>query len=100
MNTLFYGDNLDVLREHIKDESVDLVYLDPPFNSKRDYNILYREPMGGSSTAQITAFEDTWHWTDETQRTFDEIIETAPAQSETFKRTNFIDTVKQQGVEW
>ncbi len=77
MNTLFYGDNLKVLRESIKDESVDLVYLDPPFNSKRDYNILYREPMGSSSSAQITAFEDTWHWTDETERTFQELMDTA-----------------------
>ncbi|MHB8174908.1 MAG: DNA methyltransferase [Nitrospirota bacterium] len=80
MNTLFYGDNLDVLREHVKDESVDLVYLDPPFNSKRDYNILYREPMGGSSSAQITAFEDTWHWTDEAERTYQELMDTASPQ--------------------
>ena len=78
MNKLYYGDNLSVLREHIKDESVDLVYLDPPFNSKRDYNILYKEPMGGSSSAQITAFEDTWHWTDEAERAYQEIMDTAP----------------------
>ena len=77
MNTLYYGDNLDVLREHVKDESVDLVYLDPPFNSKRDYNILYKEPMGGSSSAQITAFEDTWHWTDETEAKYQEIVDNA-----------------------
>jgi len=78
MNTLYYGDNLNVLREHVPDESVDLIYLDPPFNSKRDYNILYREPMGGSSSAQITAFEDTWHWTDEAERAYQEITDTAP----------------------
>ena len=80
-NTLFYGDNLEILRNHIQDESVDLIYLDPPFNSKADYNILYREPTGEASDAQITAFEDTWRWTtEETPRTFQEIVDTAPAQ--------------------
>ena len=61
-NTLFYGDNLDILREHIDDESVDLVYLDPPFNSNRSYNVLFRDESGRDSDAQITAFEDSWHW--------------------------------------
>lgn len=61
-NTLFYGDNLDVLREHIRDESVDLVYLDPPFNSSRSYNVLFKERDGSRSAAQIKAFEDTWQW--------------------------------------
>ncbi len=60
-NLLYYGDNLDVLRRHIKDESVDLVYLDPPFNSNASYNVLFAE-HGTSSIAQINAFEDTWHW--------------------------------------
>lgn len=77
MNTLYYGDNLDILRKHIKDESVDIIYLDPPFNSKADYNILYKEMTGESSKAQITAFEDTWHWTEETAKTFQEIVDTA-----------------------
>ncbi|WP_444550077.1 DNA methyltransferase [Candidatus Magnetomonas plexicatena] len=79
MNTLYYGDNLDILRNHIADDSVDLIYLDPPFNSKADYNILYKEPTGRRSEAQITAFEDTWHWTEESERAFHEIINTAPA---------------------
>lgn len=79
MGNLYYGDNLDVLRNHIPDESVDLIYLDPPFNSKADYNVLFREPGGSPSEAQITAFGDTWHWTGETQRTFDEIVREAPA---------------------
>ncbi len=79
MNTLYYGDNLEILRDHIKDESVDLIYLDPPFNSKANYNILFKEPTGESSGAQITAFDDTWHWTQETEKTFHEIISTAPA---------------------
>ncbi len=79
MNTLYYGDNLTVLREHIADESVDLIYLDPPFNSKANYNVLYKEPSGESSAAQITAFEDSWHWTEEAERTFQDIVNTAPA---------------------
>jgi len=62
VNTLYYGDNLNVLRESIKDESVDLIYLDPPFNSKRDYNVLFKSRKGQSSDAQIVAFEDSWHW--------------------------------------
>ena len=60
-NTLFYGDNLPILREHVTDESVDLIYLDPPFNSSRSYNVLFKEESGQESGAQITAFEDTWH---------------------------------------
>lgn len=64
-NTLYYGDNLPVLRRHIADESVDLVYLDPPFNSNRDYNVLFKEQGGDSSPAQIKAFTDTWRWNEE-----------------------------------
>ncbi len=73
-NTLYYGDNLKVLREHVPNESVDLIYLDPPFNSKANYNVLYKEPSGIPSEAQITAFEDSWHWTEEAENTFQEII--------------------------
>ena len=61
-NVLFYGDNLDVLRRHVKDESVDLVYLDPPFNSNQNYNVLFAEQDGDRSAAQIKAFTDTWRW--------------------------------------
>ncbi len=78
-NELYFGDNLKILRNHIKDESVNLIYLDPPFNSKATYNILFKEPSGISSEAQITAFEDTWHWTKETEYAYREIIETASA---------------------
>jgi DNA modification methylase len=74
MNRLYFGDNLHVLREHIGDESVDLVYLDPPFNSKRDYNLLFKTPKGHESDAQITAFEDSWHWGEQAEREFDEIL--------------------------
>ena len=70
-NTLYYGDNLQVMREHIADQSVDLVYLDPPFNSNASYNVLFREKSGEDSPAQIRAFNDTWHWTQEAERTFE-----------------------------
>ena len=73
-NSLYYGDNLQVLRDHIPDESVDLVYLDPPFNSNASYNVLFREKSGEESPAQIKAFTDTWEWTLETERTFEEDI--------------------------
>jgi site-specific DNA-methyltransferase (adenine-specific) len=61
-NQLFYGDNLDILREHVRDESVDLVYLDPPFNSNASYNVLFSSKDGTRVVAQIKAFEDTWQW--------------------------------------
>ncbi len=73
-NALFYGDNLDILREYVADNSVDLVYLDPPFNSARNYNVLFRDEAGKYSEAQIEAFEDTWHWTHETERTYRELV--------------------------
>lgn len=74
MNRLYFGDNLHVLREHVADASVDLVYLDPPFNSKRDYNLLFKTPKGHQSDAQITAFEDSWHWGEQAEREFNEIL--------------------------
>lgn len=61
-NVLFYGDNLDILRRYIPDESVDLIYLDPPFNSDRNYNVIFKDESGRQSDAQLLAFEDTWHW--------------------------------------
>ncbi len=61
-NLLYYGDNLDILRRYIPDESVDLVYLDPPFNSQRNYNVIFKSEAGKSTDAQLLAFEDTWHW--------------------------------------
>ena len=73
-NKLFYGDNLDVLREHIASESVDLIYLDPPFNSNANYNILFKSKTGDGSDAQIEAFEDTWHWNDHAEDAFDQVI--------------------------
>jgi site-specific DNA-methyltransferase (adenine-specific) len=73
-NTLFYGDNLDILRHYIADESVDLIYLDPPFNSNRNYNVLFRDEKGVDSEAQITAFEDTWHWNQVAAATYDALV--------------------------
>ena len=84
-NALYYGDNLTVLREHVPDESVDLVYLDPPFNSNASYNILFREKSGEESPAQIKAFTDTWEWTLESQRTFENEIMLNPATPENVK---------------
>tara|TARA_Y100000294_G_C8525205_1_gene324621 strand:+ start:884 stop:1210 length:327 start_codon:yes stop_codon:yes gene_type:complete len=79
-NKLFFGDNLDILREHIPDESVDLIYLDPPFNSKATYNVLFKEKGGEESTAQITAFEDTWHWGLESEETYHELVTQGPGK--------------------
>jgi site-specific DNA-methyltransferase (adenine-specific) len=75
MGTLYYGDNLTILREHIADESVDLVYLDPPFNSNANYNVLFRAPDGHESHAQMEAFEDTWHWNAAAEKAFDEVMQ-------------------------
>ena len=78
MNTLYYGDNLDILRRYVRDETVDLVYLDPPFKSNQDYNVLFAEQNGTRSAAQIKAFEDTWRWDEESARTYQETVETGP----------------------
>src|SRR3990172_11194802 len=61
-NALYYGDNLDILRKYISDESVDLIYLDPPFNSNATYNVLFKDESGNNTDAQLVAFDDTWHW--------------------------------------
>lgn len=74
-NALYYGDNLQVLRDEIASESVDLIYLDPPFNSQATYNVLFRSPTGKESQAQIEAFEDTWHWNQAAEQAFDEVLE-------------------------
>jgi DNA modification methylase len=75
---LYYGDNLDILRGYLPAGSVDLIYLDPPFNSQQQYNVLFKEPSGQGSTAQIRAFTDTWHWDTAAERTYQEIIEKTP----------------------
>lgn len=85
-NRLYYGDNLHVLREHIADESVDLVYLDPPFNSNANYNILFKSPDGNQSESQIEAFEDTWHWNDRAESAFDEVMKSGNTDAFTLLR--------------
>ena len=74
-NKLYYGDNLDVLRRYVRDESVDLVYLDPPFNSRQDYNVLFAEKDGTRSASQIMAFEDTWEWNQESAQAYETLVE-------------------------
>jgi site-specific DNA-methyltransferase (adenine-specific) len=80
-NTLYYGDNLNVLREHIPDEFADLIYLDPPFNSNADYNVSFQEKDGTRAAAQIKAFGDTWHWDQAAARAFQEVVEGGEAVS-------------------
>ena len=77
-NKLYFGDNLDILRENVADESVDLIYLDPPFNSNATYNVLFRERSGEDSAAQITAFEDTWKWSIESEYAYQDVITDGP----------------------
>ena len=86
MNHLYYGDNLSVLRESIKDASVDLIYLDPPFNSNASYNILFKGPAGGNSAAQIEAFDDTWHWNDSAESAFTDVMRCGNAAASTMLR--------------
>ncbi len=82
MNLLYYGDNLDVLRRHVDDESIDLVYLDPPFNSNASYNVLFAERDGTQAASQIKAFEDTWRWDESAARACAEMIEAGGKVSE------------------
>jgi DNA modification methylase len=85
VNLLYYGDNLDVLRRHIKDETVDLVYLDPPFNSNQDYNVLFVEKDGTRAASQFAAFEDTWEWNIESVRVFEELVESGGRVSDVMR---------------
>ncbi len=84
-NNLYYGDNLDVLRRYIPDQSVDLIYLDPPFNSRQDYNVLFAEKDGGRSASQITAFKDTWEWNEEAARSYEEVVEAGGRVAESMR---------------
>ena len=77
-NKLYFGDNLDILREHVADESVDLIYLDPPFNSNATYNVLFKEASGEGSAAQIHAFDDTWHWSMESEYAYRDVVTNGP----------------------
>ncbi len=77
-NKLYFGDNLKILRDHVADSSVDLIYLDPPFNSNASFNVLFKEESGEESAAQITAFEDTWQWGLEPEAIYKEIVTSGP----------------------
>ena len=74
VNRLYYGDNLPILRQHVKDETVDLVYLDPPFNSTRSYNVLFQTDSGDDAQAQIEAFDDTWTWSQDSELLYQELV--------------------------
>lgn len=73
-NKLYYGDNLKILRDCIKNDTIDLIYLDPPFNSKATYNVLFKEKNGSDSEAQIKAFDDTWHWDTKAALSFHNVV--------------------------
>src|SRR5687767_11013723 len=90
MNQLYYGDNLEVLRLHVKDESVDLVYLDPPFNSARNYNVLFAEQDGARAAAQIKAFEDTWEWNEQSSAAYHEVVNGGGKVSEVLQALRMI----------
>ena len=73
-NTLYYGDNLDILKRYIPDESIDLVYLDPPFKSNQNYNVLFKEKNGSQAASQIRAFEDTWTWGQDDESVYADLV--------------------------
>jgi len=77
-NKLYFGDNLKILREHVADASVDMIYLDPPFNSNANYNVLFKEKTGEESAAQITAFEDTGQWSTDAEAVYKEVVTSGP----------------------
>jgi|SRR5579884_59589 site-specific DNA-methyltransferase (adenine-specific) len=89
-NFLYYGDNLDILRRYIRDETVDLVYLDPPFNSNQDYNILFTERDGSRSAAQIKAFGDTWQWDEQAERAYREVVEVGGKASQALQGFRYL----------
>lgn len=84
-NTLYYGDNLDVMRRYIKGETVDLIYLDPPFNSNANYNVLFSEQDGSRAAAQIQAFQDTWQWDQSAADTYEDIIHSGGKVADTLR---------------
>ena len=83
-NVLYFGDNLEILRnpEYFPDRCIDLIYLDPPFNSKKDYNILFKERGAVDSEAQIQAFTDTWHWAQVAEDTYHDVVVNGPLNDE------------------
>ncbi|AEH38871.1 DNA methyltransferase [Halopiger xanaduensis] len=82
---LYYGDNLEILRQHIDDEMADLIYLDPPFNSNRNYNIIFEEQASADAHAQVQAFEDTWQWDHKSAKTYQEVVKEGGPVGDTLK---------------
>ena len=97
-NVLYYGDNLDILRRYIPDESVDLVYLDPPFNSNRDYNVIFKDESGRKSDAQLLAFEDTWHWGPDAEGQYAYLTNTARNQGRVPSTVSTIAAALRSGI--
>jgi len=89
-NTLYFGDNLDIIREYIKDETIDLIYLDPPFNSKANYNVIFKTPKKEDSPSQIQAFEDTWKWNSTTEFELHQLFGSEPKLAELMKGLELI----------
>ena len=97
-NRLYYGDNLDILRRYVHDASVDLVYLDPPFNSNRDYNVIFKDESGNKSDAQLVAFEDTWHWGPDAERQYAYLTNTALNEGRVPDSVSTIIDALRQGI--
>jgi site-specific DNA-methyltransferase (adenine-specific) len=97
-NVLYYGDNLDILRRYIPDASVDLVYLDPPFNSNRDYNVIFKDESGNSTDAQLVAFEDTWHWGPDAEAQYAYLTNTARNQGRVPSTVSTIIAALRSGI--
>ena len=93
-NQLYFGDNLDILRNQVADASVDLIYLDPPFNSNANYNVLFQEKSGQQSAAQITAFEDTWHWSLDSESAYRDVVTNARAPFQTRKLPDLLQAMR------
>ena len=98
INVLYYGDNLDILRRYIPDESVDLVYLDPPFNSNRAYNVIFKDESGNNTDAQLLAFEDTWHWGPNAEAQYAYLTNTARNQGKVPSTVSTIIAALRSGI--
>jgi site-specific DNA-methyltransferase (adenine-specific) len=97
-NVLYYGDNLDILRRYLPDAAVDLVYLDPPFNSNRDYNVIFRDESGNATDAQLLAFEDTWHWGPSAESTYAYLTNTARHEGRVPDKVSTIIAALRSGI--
>jgi site-specific DNA-methyltransferase (adenine-specific) len=97
-NVLYYGDNLDILRRYLPNASVDLVYLDPPFNSNRDYNVIFRDESGNATDAQLLAFEHTSHWGPSAEATYAYLTNTARHEGRVPDKVSTIIVALRSGI--